>query len=115
MTAPYWQLPTRAVPRHVATPHLYESLAPRVRRAPAERVDAYLHRRLGGADLEAVEDFLGTLASVGQAVLPILLPAVGTVIGGPIGGAAGAAAGAAAPRRFISFSRAIMAGVPERT
>jgi hypothetical protein len=84
------------LPLHVAAPHLYESLAPRMRRASGERVDAYLQRRLGGAELEAVEDFLGTLASIGQAVLPVLLPAVGTVIGGPIGGAAGAAAGAAA-------------------
>lgn len=88
----YFQAP----PLEIVAPHLHARLAPRYRTVSVERLDAYIGRTLGGAPLEAVEDFLGTLAQVGQAVLPVLLPAIGTAIGGPVGGAIGAGAGAAA-------------------
>ncbi len=85
-----------AIPLAYVAPHLHATLAPRYRRVPVERIETYLEQVLGGASIEDVEDFLGTLAGVAQAVLPVLLPAVGTVIGGPIGTAVGAAAGTAA-------------------
>jgi hypothetical protein len=88
--------PMTASALSLVAPNLHATLAPKYRRVPVERMETYLEQVLEGASMEAMEDFLGTLASVGQAVLPVLLPAVGTIIGGPIGGAVGAAAGTAA-------------------
>lgn len=78
----------------------YEELrgvvAPEYEHLPPGQLEHVLRAQMGDVSPEAMEDFLSTLAQVGQAVLPVLLPAVGTVIGGPIGGVIGGVAGQAA-------------------
>lgn len=84
---PYFQQPYEEL-RGVLSP-AYENL-------PPDQLEQVLRERLGDVSPEAMEDFLGTLAQVGQAVLPVLLPAIGTVVGGPVGGVIGGVAGQAA-------------------
>jgi hypothetical protein len=67
---------------------------------PDEALEERLANALGADAVEGlndVEDFLGTLAQIGQAIvkaLPVVLPVVGSVLG-PVGAVAGGAAGSA--------------------
>ncbi len=76
--------------------HIRNSLSSAYRNASPRKIERLVQEALGGVPAETVEDFLGTLAQIGQAALPIVAPAVGTVIGGPIGGVIGGMAGQAA-------------------
>src|SRR5688572_8369859 len=76
-------------------PFLRSAMSRRYRNVSSENVERVVRRTIGRIDPGELEDFLQTLADVGQVVLPVLGGAVGT-FAGPVGTAVGGAAGTAA-------------------
>src|SRR5438552_2025282 len=78
----------------MAYQNLREVVDPKLAALPDRSLEAALERY--NIDAEAMEGWLSTLGSIGQAVLPIAGKVVGSVFGGPAGGAIGGALGSLA-------------------
>lgn len=77
-------------------PFLRRALAQRYRHAPAATVERVVEAALSGAHAEAIEDWMQTMATIGQALLPLAAGALGTAVAGPPGGVVGGTLGGAA-------------------
>lgn len=71
-----------------------EVINPEIAKQSREQLEATLESY--NVDAEAMENWLSTLGSIGQTVLPIAGKVVGSVYGGPAGGAIGGALGSLA-------------------